>query len=380
MVKISIIHFQPLEYFPPALNFVRYLSGQDKFLVSVATTRQANQPFRLEIGGKTKVNIFDMSNYQARSRFGRALRYIGFIFATVRQILNSKPDVIVYFDPYSAWPAIIYCMIFNRRVRLWIHFHEYFAPEWYSQGMLIARVAHYLETRYAFDRAIGISQTNSDRVRLFLDDHPSVDGSKLFAFPNYPPSSWGQSHRRIDELAGPTKFVALGSLTLKGTYLGEFCEWVHQQNGAVELDVYSLYFDEETKNFLHSLNSLWIRFHPKGIPYDQIPELFTESAFHVGLVLYRCDHVNTIHCVSNKVFEYLVCGLDVWYPREMVGTTAYATNGIYPKVLPVDFNNLDELQPEMALSRDGHSYLRRDFNCELVNSDWVEKLTGFEGN
>ena len=240
--------------------------------------------------------------------------------------------------------------------------------------MLTARVAHFLERKFAFDRALGISQTNAERVEMFLEDNPGVDHSKLFAFPNYPPVSWGQHHRRIEDWEAPTRFVALGSFTLKDTYLGEFCQWVERQNGKAQLDIFSLYFDEETKSFLEQRNPRWIRFHQEGIPYDQIPSLFEKSNFHIGLVLYRCNHINTIHCVSNKVFEYLVCGLDVWYPREMKGTDAYATEGIYPKVLPIDFQCLDELDLPATQSRDGHQYVRSDFNCESVYSDWAAKL------
>jgi hypothetical protein len=328
----------------------------------------------MDLGDKVKVRRFDMSNYRGATRIRRALKYIGFTIAAIKRLLVVQPEIIVYFDPYSALPGIFYKLIFNRQAKIWIHFHEYFSPEWYSNGMLMTRVAHFLERRFVFRGALGISHTNAERIQLFLKSNPSVDSTKLFAFPNYPPSSWAPHHRRIDHWKAPTRFVALGSFTLRGTYLGEFCAWVGDQNGTVELDIYSTYLDEETKQFLLGLNSDWVRFHPAGAPYDRIPNLFAESEFHVGLVLYRCNTLNMIHNAPNKLFEYLLCGLDVWYPKEMSGTDAYETDGIYPKVLPIDFQYLDEVHLPSVLSREGLRYVRRDFDCESVYADWTAKL------
>jgi len=374
VVRISVIHFQPLEWFPPALNFVRYLAAQKLTRVSVLTTRQAGQTFYAELPECIELKTFDMSNYRADSRLRRALKYIQFTFATIRRLWLSKPKVVVYFDPYSALPGIFYKLALNRKVKIWIHFHEYFAPEWYSQGMIMARISHFLEKRFIFDRALGISHTNAERVQLFLKDNPGVDSSKLFSFPNYPPSFWGQHHRHIEHCGKPTRFVALGSFTLRGTYLGEFCSWVEEQGGAVELDIYSIYLDEETREFLLHLSSAWIRFHPEGIPYDRIPSLFQEEGFHVGLVLYRCNTLNMTHNAPNKLFEYLVCGLDVWFPSEMTGTAVYTTDRFYPKVLPVDFQYLNDIDLLATLSRDGHRSEHRNFDCDSVYSGWAAKL------
>ena len=126
MYRVFVIHFQPLEYFPPALNFVRYLASREDILVSVSTTQTASQSFRAELDDRVDLRRFDLLDYRTATRIGRALKYIKFAFSTILQIRQSSPDVIVYVDPYSALPGIVYKLLLSRNVKLWIHFSRVF--------------------------------------------------------------------------------------------------------------------------------------------------------------------------------------------------------------------------------------------------------------
>ncbi len=375
MLNISLIHFQPLEFFPPALNFIRYLSEQKDLCVTVFSSRVDTQRFRADLPENIRMKTLDLANYRQRSKGFRLLTYLHFTASCLRSLISEKPDILIYYDPYSALPGTIYHLLpKKKKAKLWIHFHEYFAPEWYANGMITARFSHFLEKKFVYRSALGISHTNPERIRLFLKDHPKVNPSILHSFPNYPPSVWQQHKTANRSWEGPIKMVALGSFTLRGTYLAEFCQWVKKKKGRVELDIYSLYFDKETEAFLEHLDCQWVRFHPDGIPYESIPGLFCRSAFHVGLVLYKCNHENTVQCVSNKVFEYLACEMDVWYPEKMLGTLPYATNGVYPKVLPVNFDKLDLLDLDKMICRDGESFKQHEFSSETVYSEWFRTL------
>jgi hypothetical protein len=55
------------------------------------------------------------------------------------------------------------------------------------------------------------------------------------------------------------------------------------------------------------------------------------SQYDVGLILYRCRTLNFVYNATNKLFEYLVCGLDVWYPPCMLGLKTYARSTIAPR-------------------------------------------------
>ena len=42
--------------------------------------------------------------------------------------------------------------------------------------------------------------------------------------------------------------------------------------------------------------------------------------YHIGLTLYNGHIPNFVYNVPNKVFEYLACGLDVWYSKDLIST------------------------------------------------------------
>ena len=100
-------------------------------------------------------------------------------------------------------------------------------------------------------------------------------------------------------------------------------------------------------------------FHEHGVEYDQLPALLRQ--FDVGVILYRCRTVNYQYNASNKLFEYLMCGLDVWYPPTMLGVKPYAREDVWPRVVEVDFENLESVELARVRSRDS-----------LPNKPWTE--------
>ncbi len=76
----------------------------------------------------------------------------------------------------------------------------------------------------------------------------------------------------------------------------------------------------EIKNLIESEGSALVRW--KGpADYGDLPKILQE--YQVGLIMYKGADDNTSYSAPNKLFEYLVCGLDVWYPLELKGTYEY---------------------------------------------------------
>ncbi|MFM7166453.1 MAG: hypothetical protein ACKO3T_14530, partial [Planctomycetaceae bacterium] len=64
-------------------------------------------------------------------------------------------------------------------------------------------------------------------------------------------------------------------------------------------------------------------------------------------------------------FEYLACGLDVWYPGCMLGIRPYARSDVRPQVLETDFQRLAELDVG-ARQRSGLPYQPWQGSSEVV--------------
>ena len=71
--------------------------------------------------------------------------------------------------------------------------------------------------------------------------------------------------------------------------------------------------------------------------------------YDIGLILYKAHTKNYKYNAPNKLFEYLVCGLKVFYPDVMLGIKPYITENI----IPLNFKNMtsiDTLVPNFKTS------------------------------
>ena len=120
--------------------------------------------------------------------------------------------------------------------------------------------------------------------------------------------------------------------------------------------------DAETEEYLKALTDPRIRFCNGGVDYENLPEVL--SKYHVGLILYRGNTRNYIFNAPNKLFEYLICGLDVWYPPTMLGVKPYARDDAWPRVIEVDFEKMGSLDLDRLRSREGLPNVPWTKSCE----------------
>lgn len=334
MKKLAIIHYMPLEFYPPIINVLDVLSLEDKLKIKVWSTDNNKQrkKYKNKIYKISRVSFPNLKD----SRIIRLLKYFLFNLNCFFGLVIQNPDKIVYFETYSAWPVYWYLKLFGKYKQLFIHYHEYSSPEWYMQNMVLIKRYHQLEKQYLFKKAMWISHTNLDRVGLFLKDHKNVSAHQMQVLPNYPPLKWQKHYKKVlrheDSI---TKLVYVGSLSLTSTYLKEFCNWVIDQKGAYTFNIYAFNLHDDTIEFLNNLNTELITFHEKGLDYDAIPQ--TLSNYDIGIVFYKNYSDNVTYCAPNKLFEYMACGLTVWYAKGLEGIKPYQSE----QVKPVDFEALD---------------------------------------
>ena len=407
MAKLAILHFLPLEYYPPVTNFLDYLNSDhhnDFENIKVYSTynikeRKEYRPLDKEVIGSIGKEVDRPENSTSvlktkrsknlitlyRSPFPKAtnhsiirlLKYLHFNIFTLFGLVIYRPNSLLYFESYSAWPAYFYTRFFNRKCRIFIHNHEYADKKWYVTTMKQVRYFHQLERKWLYPRAVWNSQTNEDRLRLFWNDHPKLKLESLKVMPNYPPKKWKESllSPKIHDkhsINDPLKIVYIGSISFQNTYILKFCNWIEEQNGEIIFDIYSYNLYEDVKNFLRSLNSSYINYFEEGIEYSRIPEILNN--YNVGVIFYTAYSDNVINCVSNKFYEYFACGLDVWFSDIMRSTHSLVTKNTYPKVVPVDFEKLDEFDWQKAFDKEGFTNKPSEYYCEEVYEELVKEL------
>jgi hypothetical protein len=216
------------------------------------------------------------------------------------------------------------------------------------------------------DRSISISHTNDDRINLFKQDNIDKHLHHLTRLPNFPPESWyRQSVKR--EKASITRFVYIGSLSLEALYIKQFAQWVKEENGGAELDIYSNNYKEDVIDYLKELNCKCIKF--KGeVNYYSLPDLLPK--YDVGLILYKGSLPNHIYCVPNKMLEYYACGLKVLFSAELISSLKFKQEFQLASLIPVDFSKQEEY--EHILSKiQAASHDTVPFTCEKVYDDYL---------
>ena len=153
----------------------------------------------------------------------------------------------------------------------------------------------------------------------------------------------------------------MGSLSRADTFIEEAVGWIKSlERGTASLDIFSYHQDPETHFWLHSVADDRIRFHEQGVPYGELPDLLRN--FHFGLILYKGNTLNYVHNASNKLFEYLACGLDVLYPKQMLGVKPFAASNSRPRVLECDFEHMGDAS-DLFLGRQNLPRNKNRFDC-----------------
>lgn len=407
-VRLAVVHWFPLEQYPPARNLLNYFGDEPDFCVLACTTH--HNPGRKTFAHNSVKVLRWTFPRRALSRLCRLCLFAGFPLFVLGQLVFFRPDVLLYFEPHSSFPAFLYLLL-NRRCRLFIHYHEFRDQEEYRQpGNRLIALYHWFEKRWLYRRAVWISQTNDDRVRMFLEDYPDVDASKMRSLPNLPPKKWisAAKLRQPDDCpedvsatleagqqafktamppnsrhatqqhpanGSPLRLVYVGAISHRDTLIKPLVEWIcRRDQGDVLLDLFAGNIDSDTRHYLEGLCDPRIRFVPEGIDYDQLPDVLPR--YDVGLILYRGNTRNYVYNAPNKLFEYLACGLDVWFPPTMLGVKPFARSDMFPQVIEVDFVRLDDMPVSQLLVRSELMFESFDLRCEDVLSELKEAIMG----
>lgn len=372
MHQVSIIHFQPIEQYPPIQNLLTLLNKIEDIHFNIITT-SSNYPIFPQLNSNIYIHYIDPQPSSRRS-WVRIWSYIKFNLIALYKLFKYKPKTILYYESYSALPAILYKYIF-RRTKLMLHYHEYHDLDWYFNGMKTVKFYNYLEKRIAYKKAIWISHTNDARLNMFLtENHIAFNAQKHFTVPNYPLSSWAAKLSKSNHnfIEFPLKIVYVGSFSSFDTlYIKEVTEWVKRQRGNVKLDIYYHSTTEIVLNYIKNQNQTNIRLLGH-LDYSQLPYILNQ--YQVGLILYKGAHPNFIYNAPNKLFEYLACGLDVWYPEEMIGCHTYDNAIEWPKVLRLNFNVLNDYLLEDLMKRVNKNSRKIDYTYESVTKELITNL------
>lgn len=371
MDDIIILHFNPIELYPPVQNLLYSFTQTSQAVKTKVLTTHTTFTGIKNIDPKLHSSARIIRLTDSGMNLGFIKRYWSYLFfnaASLIYLMIKRPRTILYYETISSLPAYLYKRFFNQKVGIFIHYHEYTSPGEYNSGMKLNRF-FFKREKWLFTKAKWVSHTNDYRMQQFLRDVQPVKITHPHLLPNYPPSSWSRPPKPFISL--PVRAVYIGALSLDTMFLKEFTEWLISQKGNILLDIYSFNITEEAKAYVHSLKSEWIKLMP-GVNYSDLPGILKD--YSLGIVMYKGHIPNYIYNAPNKLFEYLVSGLDVWFPDLMKGSLPYISSGTYPKAVAINFLKLSEYQLNELINHSDCGYNPVSLSCEDIYGPFIEKL------
>lgn len=370
-MKIAIFHFSPLEHFPPVMNLINFL-GQTLppgVSVRVYTTISDTYTKNFSVNKNDRVTIVRFGDYGFLNKtWKRYILYSIYNISTFFSCLFWRATSILYYESFSAMPAY-WIKRLKKSSRIFIHYHEYVSPEEYKRIKLL-NIIHELE-RKIYQQAAWISHTNEKRMQLFLQDIAKPQLSNARILPNYPPEKWlVKADEKI--IKDTIHIVYVGALSMDTMYIKEFVNWIETHHGALIWDIYSQQPTAELETYLNTIDSAFIRI--KGmVDYERLPEILPN--YDVGVILHKGQTNNYKYNAPNKLFEYLACGLDVWFPDCLEGSIPYTTGNSFPQVKALAFDNLGHYNVQALVCRDEKQYKASAYFCEFVYPKLLSELS-----
>lgn len=356
------------------MNMVRHLGDRerDSLVIHVYTTAPPEGIARFEESPNGRVRIFRIGKNDAQRNFlVRYLSYGWYYLFSLVHCLFHRPGQLLYIDTMSAPVPLFLKKFVWRGLPLFIHYHEYMSQKDYSLWPL-AGLIHKWERRM-YKKVKWLSQTNEDRMQMFLSDHGMERSAyPVRIMPNYPRRAWAGDHAKKAWTGSlPLRLVYIGAVDLANICFGEFIDWIESQEGRFVLDVLSNQDVGVVREYAQRKGARFVEF--KGsVPYYKLPEVL--ARYDVGLILYRGNTENFMYNAPNKLFEYLAVGLDVWFPAHLKGVKPYANEDTHPMVLPMDILDMQSFRATEIYAQPGKPFRRPDYFAEEVYDRLAEAM------
>ena len=350
--QVLIVHFQPTEKYPPIQNLLNFLADREPdWDIKVLTHKFEGIDVFVPKGN---VQVKRLKFPVLSLKWGRFWHYIQFTLFAFKEARAWKPHTILYYETDSAMAGFT-AHLASQKSKLLIHYHEYNSPQQYKCGMLWIRLAHVLEKNYLWKKATWISHTNELRLKLFQKNYGFKDASKLHTMANYPPNSWVKDKKPEHG----KRMVYVGSLGVDNFFVEGLLNFLAKEGKAYTLDIYGHNISAALKELIGKSGLPNISIKP-GVPYAQLPEVL--SHYNIGLILYKPFNENFRFNETNKLFEYLSGGLEVWYPFQLKGIKAFQEKHRLTALKAFDFNAANALSEGIQAQGDNTEY---PINCVL---------------
>lgn len=226
-----------------------------------------------------------------------------------RQMIKLKPDFAHGCDLDSAFPAVMYKILFNRKSKVLFDVFDWFSATLYNQPKVVTQAFKWMEaiTTKHSDNIIICEKERSEQI-------PYDITSKVDVLPNIPMIADEESFKYMDtEFSFPNNKVTVSYVG--GLYNERFLdELIDLAEGGLFNLLIAGYGDSRLENRLKSLAGLENVKYFGGVPY--------EKGLHIS---YNSDLVYAMYCKSNP--NHIYAAPNKYYEAMLLGKPIITTKG-----------------------------------------------------
>lgn len=368
MKRALVVVYSHVEFYPPTINAIEVLSEKyDDVIILHRNTKVKKYIFADNVKEFISGDFVSINDTQIKSYWWKLKSFFSFCKLFYKLIKDYKPGLILIYDPIPLLSYKIIQTFVNVDAKTWYHNHDLltennvkrFSISWFA--MLNEKSFIHNVDVFSLPTQLRMMYFNSNNISL-LPNYPSL---KLIS--------------KINNISKPK----LESDKFKIIYQGVISEGhgIEEiimsasiiQN--IEFSIVGFYNDDYLVKLRELINTCNVDSKVKIYPFfDDYKSLLTFTSEHdigVGLYMSNNEMNKTMGTASNKIFEYIACGLvvllndtpfyrDLFKSNDCIFFTEINQNAITNSIQSIILNKI-KLNCNSSISFEKDFYFEKQF-------------------
>lgn len=368
MKRALVVVYSHVEFYPPTINAIEVLSDKyDEVIILHRNTKVKKYIFADNVKEFISGDFVSINDTQIKSYWWKLKSFFSFCKSFYRLIKNYKPDLILIYDPIPLLSFKIIQLFTNIKAKTWYHNHDLlteknvkrFSISWFA--MLNEKTFIHNVDVFSLPSKLRMTYFNSDKISL-LPNYPSL---KLITKINY--------FNKIKSDSSKLKIIYQGMIS-EGHGIEEIIIATSEIRN-IEFSIVGFYNDDYINKLrglidTYDVNSK-VKIYPFFDDYKSLLAFTSEHDVGVGLYMNNNEMNSTMGTASNKIFEYIACGLvvllndtpfyrDLFKSNDCIFFTEINQNAITNSIQSIVLNKI-KLNCNSSISFENDFYFEKQF-------------------
>ena len=308
MRKAVVAVYSHVEFYPPTMNAINAMCSDFEHIeILQRNTRKSYRTIQSNVSETNSGEYITIQETQNKSYWWKLKSFYLFTKNFIKILKQDKPALVLIYDPIPLLSYRIASFFVNTKTKIWYHNHDLltknnvtkYSISWFA--MLNEQV---------YINKVDVFTLPSELRKSYFSKYDN----EISMLPNYPSKKLIEM-LKIDEVSKGNNLKIIYQGVIKNEHgLEEIIECLKEYTN-VELSIVGFGSEDYLKKLDGLIQNYNVQDRVKCYPfYDNYEDLLKFTAKHdVGVGLYKplSEMNKTMGTASNKIFEYIACGLRV---------------------------------------------------------------------